>query len=141
MHRIWTTPEPSLCCYGDIASEPQRESTRFFGRAPQSARFADRVILLPADACSVRARHIPPTSCCGYRGFNSRRLNGLQRDRRHGNAMPSPEAYVFAHHTDPRAPPRQLIIQLEQILTGPQTWSRPGDANHQQSCASRYLIR
>src|ERR1700731_1062020 len=92
----------------DIASEPQREAPAF--AAYPISPVADRVILLPADAAPsalgiFRPRHAAVTA------VQQPPPDGLQRDRRHGNAMPS-LSVCFAHHAD--APlPATLIIQLE----------------------------
>ena len=94
---ICTAPSPApVRLLWDIASEPQRE-------APASAAHpispvADRVILLPADAAPsalgiLRPCHAMATS------VQQPPPDDLQRDRRHGNAMPG-LSVRFAHHTN-----------------------------------------
>jgi hypothetical protein len=80
----------------DIASEPQREAPAF--AAHPIGPVADRVILLPADAAPsalgiLRPCHAMATS------VQQPPPDDLQRDRRHGNAMPG-LSVRFAHHAN-----------------------------------------
>ena len=85
-----------------IVSEPQREAPAF--AAHPITPVADRVILLRAD---------PVPSPLGiFRPFHAAATSvqqpppdGLQRDRRHGNAMLSPGLYVSLITRTPPSPP------------------------------------
>jgi len=137
MHRICTTPGPSLCCYG--TSPPSHSGKHPLLPRTQSVRVADRVILLPADAAAPSALGIFRPRHAAATAVQQPPPDGLQRDRRHGNAMPSLSVRFRSSHGSRAPPPADNSARTDSHWSA--TWSRPGDANHQQSCASRHLIR